>query len=135
MRVLITFCLFLFTQGLVAQNWEKVYSDDQLAIFKAEYTHEVKSNNHSHQRIIFKYTNLTNKNISFSVSREHYFDGKCSGCNGSENNFKVSLQPNESKQFNTEENKNKTYYVFKKDNRGFIKRQLTDLKIAKIKYY
>lgn len=135
MRVLFTLCLFFVTQGLAAQNWEKVYSDSQIEVFQSDYTHEVTSNNHSHERVIFKYTNLTNKNISFSISREHYYDGKCSGCKGNENSFQVSLSPNESKEFDAVNNKDKTYYVFKKDNRGFIKRQLTDLKITKIKYH
>jgi hypothetical protein len=84
-----------------------------------------------HERVVFRYTNLSNQNINYSFNRNLVYNGVCYGCDKVEKKFTVQLKAKEVKEF-SEIYKDKTFYVFSKDLKGTIKKTLDSFQLTNI---
>ncbi len=133
MKLLLISCFLLLQWNVYSQDWGTYYSDDNLTIEVAKVTYEDKSHNQVHERIVLKYTNKTNQELSVSLTRIHAYDGAELQVSP-EREFSITLTANETKGYSDETEKNKLFYIFKKDMNNIIKRKLSSFDIANIVY-
>jgi uncharacterized membrane protein len=126
--ILTAFSLYSFV-GL-SQNWKEVKSTDTVKISVKEIHYQNVTNDIDHQRLIFKYENLTSTPIELHFNRELIYNNKKSS---QEEDFSIQIPANGSLEYNELENNTKSYYIFKKDNNGWIKRILDNYSIIHLK--
>ncbi|MFA5574840.1 MAG: hypothetical protein WC994_07280 [Brumimicrobium sp.] len=87
----------------------------------------------NHQRIIFKYENLTDNEITLHFNRDLTYKN-ANGINEirQDEDFKVTIPANSTVEYQETYFRNKTFYVFKKDNNGYIKSQLLNFDFINI---
>jgi hypothetical protein len=112
-------------------SWKTEYEDNQVRIESGMVVYSGKNNAITHERIVFRYTNRTSKNIQLSFARKMTYDGVCYGCSASDKRFLVDLKPGETKEY-SEQNKDKTYYIFSKDLKKTIRRSLDSFELTNI---
>ncbi len=113
-------------------EWKIEYIDSEIKIESATLVVDDKVNGIKHERIIFKYSNLTSKKITISFSRKLYYNGKCIGCENSlDKKTSITLNPLESKSYG-DLNNDKTYYVFSKDLNKTITKTLDSFQLTPI---
>src|SRR6218665_95424 len=112
-------------------SWKTEYIDPELRIESSVIVYEDAAAGTKHERVIFRYTNMTNKQMTVSFERTLTYDGVCYGCDKPEKRFVVELAPMETKQF-SKENKDKTFYIFSKDIKNTIRKKLDKYNITKI---
>ncbi len=113
-------------------EWKIEYIDSEIKIESATLVVDDKVNGIKHERIIFKYSNLTSKKITISFSRKLYYNGKCIGCeNSTDKKLSITLNPLESKSYD-DLNNDKTYYVFSKDLNKTITKTLDSFQLTPI---
>lgn len=123
MKKILLIGFLVLAHNLFAQNWEVYYSDDDV---KIEYTlHNFKDDAHGidHQRLIFRYTNLSDKNLQVQFQRKLAYDN-VELDHTNERSYSLDIAAGEMKQFD-QTNNSKTYYIFSSDNKGTIKRKLS----------
>lgn len=132
---IILVCSTVFSQDFTIGDYQVTYQDEDVKVSLAEGTYSEESRNLSHSRYFIQYENLTDKDIEITLQKELHYGENCYGCESNEESYKtVELSPNATLSFD-ENNKDKRFYFFVKDNNGLIKSQLTDftIKIVKIK--
>lgn len=112
-------------------TWKTEYLDPQLMIESSVIVYEDPASGIKHERVIFRYTNMTNKQMTVSFERTLTYDGVCYGCDKPEKRFVVELAPSEVKQY-SKENRDKTFYIFSKDIKNTIQKKLDNYHIVKI---
>jgi hypothetical protein len=113
-------------------EWKIEYIDSEIKIESAALIIDDKANGIKHERIVFKYSNLSSKKITISFSRKLYYNGKCIGCENSlDKKISVSLNPLESKSYD-DLNNDKTYYIFSKDLNKTITKILDSFQLTPI---
>ncbi|MFA5670598.1 MAG: hypothetical protein WC967_15275 [Balneolaceae bacterium] len=131
----IFFILFslLFIGNTLSQTWEVATATDNYVIYKSEINYLNKVDDINHQRIIFKYENLTNNEITLHFNRDLTYKN-ANGINEirQDEDFKVTISANSSIEYDSKKIKDKTFYVFKKDNNGYIKSQLLNFDFINI---
>lgn len=115
-----------------SQEWNTYFSDNNLEIQFALFHYEDVSHGKDHQRVIFKYVNLTNHEVNVEFDRKVSYDGQELG-DSPERHFNVTIPANGSVQYDNT-HKSKTYYLFSKDNNGMIKRSLSSFDFDNINY-
>lgn len=112
-------------------SWKIEYQDEQIKIESKTINYESIKDGIKHERVVFKYTNLTSKMINISFNRNLIYNGICYGCDKSDKKFLIKLNPKETKEF-SEINKDKTFYIFSKDLKGTIKKTLDSFQLTNI---
>lgn len=113
-----------------SQDWQNVSSNDSLTIFAKEIHYQKTSDDIDHQRIVFKYKNNTNKPIEISFQRDLFYNGEK---HPQDKEFFLNIPANDVMQYKEERNRDKTFYIFKKDNNGWIKKKLSNYYITHLK--
>lgn len=131
MKLLLTsIFLSFFSLGAFSQDWNVVEQNEQYSIYVAEIDYNSPSDGIHHQRLIFRYQNHTMKSIQLSFNREVKYDGQYIK---QDRNFVVELSADSYVQYDESKAYDKLYYIFKKDQQGFIKQSLEDFKITNLR--
>jgi hypothetical protein len=112
-------------------NWKIEFQNNEIKVESAIVKLVQPQDGITHEIVIFRYTNLTQKNISLSFNRSSYYGNVCYGCDGKESQFKLDLKPLETIEYKEGE-RNKTFYLFSKDLKGTIKKELSKFEIINI---
>jgi len=112
-------------------NWKIEFQNNEIKVESAIVKLVQPQDGITHEIVIFRYTNLTQKNISLSFNRSSYYGNVCYGCEGKESQFKLDLKPLETIEYKEGE-RNKTFYLFSKDLKGTIKKELSKFEIINI---
>jgi|SRR5690554_1020501 len=131
--LLFTFSLFSSAQEFTLNDFNPLLEKDGLIIHVGEGIFIETSNNTSHTKYFFKFQNTTNEDLILQFNKELYYDGECYGSDNTEGEqqYRITIKANSVASF--EENPyDKSYSVFKKDNNGWIKKQLTDFKLTHV---
>jgi hypothetical protein len=113
-------------------EWKIEYIDSEIKVESRTLIVDDKANGIKHERIIFKYSNLSSKKITISFSRKLYYNGKCIGCENSlDKKISITLNPLESKSYD-DLNNDKAYYVFSKDLNKTITKTLDSFQLTSI---
>ena len=116
----------------ISTEWKIEYIDSEIKIESATLIIDDKANGIKHERIIFKYSNLTSKKITISFSRKLYYNGKCIGCeNNLDKKISITLNPLETISYD-DLNNDKAYYVFSKDLNKTITKTLDSFQLTPI---
>lgn len=135
-RLLLSLGFFSFFGGLFSQDvsigeYETIFSSNNIVLSVAEGTFE--EDNKKHVRYFLKYENYTNFPVELSFNKELHYGDQCSGCSGDdEQKFKVTIPANTTLEFD-ENHRSKDFYIFVKDENGWIRRQLTSFEIKNVK--
>ena len=112
-----------------AQDWVPYLSEGPLNIELSEYNRIDEKYGKDHQLIIFRFTNTSENAIAVSFKRNtEYVDRSTSA---SDNIFEVIIEANQSLEY-SQDPRNKAFYIFKKDNKGFIKGSLAQFEITNL---
>ncbi len=128
--ILILIILSLYSYTGFSQSWQEVKTTDSVKIFVKEIHYQNVTNDIDHQRLVFKYENLTSSPIEIQFNRELIYNNKKSS---QEEDFSIQIPANGILEYNESENNTKSYYIFKKDNNGWIKRILDSYSIIHLK--
>lgn len=115
--------------NLPGKEWRTEYRDSDLLIEACLNLYE--DSGFNHERVVFRYTNLSKNKLSVSFNRTSTYNGVCYGCDKQDKKFLIELEPSEAKEF-SKENKDKTYYIFAKDLKNTIKKSLDSYQIVNI---
>lgn len=114
-----------------SQEWNEAYRDESILIEYSKITYENSSDGINHDRLIFRYTNLINNDLAISFERKIAYDGVELSLSD-ERRFNILIPSNSSLAYSEEEKYNKLYYLFVSDNKGTIKRRLSNFEIINI---
>lgn len=128
--ILIIITLTLLSFIGFSQNWQEVKITDSVKISVREIHYQNVANDIDHQRFVFKYENTTSSPIEIHFNRELIYNGKNYL---QEEDLVITIPANETLQYDDLENNNKSYYIFKKDNGGWIKETLDNYTIINFK--
>lgn len=131
MKLLLTsIFLSFFSLSALCQDWKAIEQNEQYSIYVAEFEYKNESDGIHHQRLVFKYQNHTMKPIQISFNREVKYDGQYVT---QDRNFIVELSANSYVQYDESKAYDKLYYLFKNDQKGFIKQSLEDFRITNLR--
>lgn len=114
-----------------SQDWVESYNDQSVSIEFSKITYESPYDGINHERLIFKYTNLTSENLTLSFDRKIAYDGVELPLSD-ERAFTLALPANTSVEYTEAEKHNKLFYLFVSDNKGTIKKKLSDFNFINI---
>lgn len=117
--------------GAWSQDWMESYKDASISIEYSKITYDSPSDGINHERLIFKYENFTNQEVTIDFSRKVAYDG-VELSNSQERTFSIVLPANSTLKYSDEVTHNKLYYVFVSDNKGTIKKKLSGFEILNI---
>ncbi len=129
-KLTLILCSLAFSYGVFSQQWETVTSNDQITIFQKEINYERNADDIDHQRIIFKYQNHTDSPIQITFTRELNYGGKI---HHGDSGFTLIVPASGTVQYDNSKERNNAYFIFKKDNKGYIKSTLDSFKIINLK--
>lgn len=131
MKSLLT-SLFLsgFCVGGFCQDWQTVETNEHYSISIAEIEYKSPADGINHQRFIFKYENYTSSPIELHFNREVKYANVVTT---QEQDYVVAIPSNAVVQYDETTNRNKAYYIYKKDNENFIPQSLQDFKIINLR--
>lgn len=114
-----------------SQDWNETYRDESILIEFSKITYLNPSDGINHERLVFKYTNLTSADLTISFDRKIAYDGVELPLSD-ERKFNVLIPSNSSVSYSEKEKYNKLFYLFVADNKGTIKRRLSNFEIINI---
>ncbi len=115
--------------GTFAQDWSSVFSGAEISVYVAEIEYKNPSDGIHHQRLIFKYENHTSQPVELHFNREVNYGTVTT----QEREFTLQIPENSSVVYDDKKKHDQTFYLFKKDNEGFISKILKDFKIINIR--
>ena len=125
---------FLFTLMLCSwgfsQSWETVSSNEQVSIYAKEVHHQRVADDIDHQIIIFKYENHTSSPVQITFNRDLNYGGHIYY---GDNAFTVSIPANAVVQYDESKAHDNNFFIYKKDNKGYIKESLDNFKVTNLK--
>lgn len=136
-RILLLLLLFPFINGFAQEKishgqYSPQVQQDGITISVADGTLENSANDISQQRLFLQFSNDNTYAVTIKFIKETHYGSKCYGCeNEVENVMSVTIPAKTTYTFD-KNHKNSAYYIFKKDNKGFIKETLTDFKLTNI---
>jgi hypothetical protein len=133
MKLLISLSLILWNLSVFSQEWHSYYSDDKIDIQVMMYDTLDVVHNHNHQRVIFKYINNSNSDVSIRFDRPIAYDGVDLPAS-SERQFTIFIPAESEVRYNNENKSDKRFYIFSKDHNDMIKRNLTAFDIQNLTY-
>lgn len=111
-----------------APNWKPAFVNDKIKIESSVTEFTDAKTGIRHERIIFRYTNLSAQKLLIQFGRKAVYNGICYGCEKTDKKYSVELSAHESKEFSSE-NKDKTYYIFSRDLKNTITKTLDSFEI------
>lgn len=126
---LLTITLSVFSYTGFSQDWQEIMTTDSLTISVKEIQYQDLTNDINHQRWVFKYKNLSSSSIEIHFNRELIYDGKQYI---QDEQFSIEIPANGVLEYDDSRKKNKVYYIFKKDNNGWIKESLDTFKFINL---
>lgn len=112
-------------------QYQPIFSESNIVMSIAEGTFE--EGNKKHVRYFFKYENYSNFPVELSFQKELHYGDQCYGCDGGEEKtYTVTIPANSTLVFD-QDHRSKDFYIFVKDENGWIRQQLTDFEIKNIK--
>jgi len=114
-----------------SQDWVESYKDQSVSIEFSKITYESPSDGINHERLIFRYTNLTAENFTLSFDRKIAYNGVELPLSD-ERAFALSIPANTYVEYTEAEKNNKLFYLFVSDNKGTITKKLSDFKFINI---
>lgn len=112
-------------------TWKTEYSDSRVRIESSLITFDNSKEGIKHERIVFRYTNLSTQNLTVSFDRTLYYNGVCYGCEHPDKRFSVTLAPGETKAY-SDVNRDKTYFIFSRDLNQTITKTLDRFQLLNI---
>ena len=131
MKILSLLLVSMMQLVAFSQNWTESYKDESVQIEHSKITYESQSDGINHERLVFKYVNLTDNDLTLKFDRVIAYDG-VELSSSAERTFSIALPAKSSIVYSEEEKYNKLFYLFVSDNKGTIKRRLSDFKIINI---
>lgn len=119
------------TWQLNAQNWDTYYEDSVVLIQFAEIEHLSERDGIKHTRIVFQYTNKTNRDITLTFLRKLAYNG-VQLSDSKDREFTLKIKSNSLITYD-QNKRNKAYYIFYRDLKGTIKKILTSYDLHHIK--
>lgn len=126
--LIISFVTFLISNASFGQEWEVVLANENVIISVAEFHFNDTKNDINHQRLGFKYENISDQALTLTFEREVNYSGMYKK---QEQTYQIKLLPHTAKQYG--EKADRTYYLFKKDKQNFIHEQLMGYRIINLK--
>lgn len=113
-----------------AQEWVNYYGNDKISVDVAVINYNNLNDGINHERIVFKFQNHSAEKITFSFLRKTSYAQDGSLSPNQDQSYSIVLEPNEIEQYDTENNRNKLFYIFKSDLNGTIKRSLSNFELS-----
>lgn len=114
-----------------SQDWTESYKDHSVLVEYSKITFDSPSDGVNHERLIFRYTNLTSEALNLRFDRKIAYDG-IDLLLSDERVFSLSLPAKSTLSYSEQEKYNKLFYLFVSDNKGTIKKRLSDFSIINI---
>lgn len=114
-----------------SQGWVESYKDNSVSIEYSKITHLSQSDGINHERFIFKYSNLTNEELSIEFDRKIAYNG-VELSSSPERKYSITIPANSILEYSDDEKFNKLCYIFVSDNKGTIKSRLSGFEITNI---
>lgn len=124
--IILSLFVWLSTDIAHAQNWATYQENEVLRIEISDWNALDKKTSKDHDLIIFRYTNLTDQELVVHFKRE--YDYSNNGVSTPDTGYNLVLAPNSTSSYMDHQG-DKTYYIFKKDNNGWIKSVLIDFRL------
>lgn len=131
--VMLIACATAYSQNFSIENYEPIFQNELVKISLGEGVYTEESRNLSHSRNFIQYENLTDQDVEVVILKELHYGDRCYGCENNEESQKTIVIPAQTTLSYSEENNDKRFYFFVKDNNGWIKSQLTDFTIKIVK--
>lgn len=131
MKIITTLFAILLHSIIYSQEWSNIQKNETISIDFSKVTYESPSDGLKHQRIVFKYTNLTNSDLKVSFQRSVSYD-ESKALKLQEKTYELTIPANSSFSYNNENANDKTFYIFAKDIKGTIKQSLSNFEIVNI---
>lgn len=132
MKTIALLC-FLLGAGFYskAQEWQTyVQKDGVLIQYRLQELQDVSSSIH-HQRIVFRYENTTSENITLHFSRTVTYSESTDAA-PQEKDYEITIPANSSMEYSTQNEHDKTFYIFAKDQENLIQRSLINFEITNL---
>jgi len=126
-------CSALYSQNTSIGEYEVIFQNNLVEVSLAEGLYLDNSRNLSHSRHFLQYKNMTSDEVEVTIQKELHYGNRCYGCEQNEESYKIIVIPGNTTLSYNQENSDKRFYFFVKDNNGLIKHQLTDFEIKIIK--
>lgn len=137
-RILLLFMVLVLTTTSFgySQEWKALSTNSELTIYTKVIEYKDLHNGIDYQRVVFKYENHTPNALEINFQRKTQYGDKTYQ---SENEFVVEIPANSSVAYQENADKenpqliDKAFFLFKKDNQGFITRELENFEITNLK--
>lgn len=126
-QTLTLLAVFMALFAHATDDWKSYYSDNSLNIFYRYTDCHDDANGIHQQKVVFRFVNLTNKNIEVSFAKQLIYH---QATNGADKTFSLSLPPNQSVEGSCNE-KDKALFSFVK-HLNMEGAQLQDFKLTNI---
>lgn len=131
LKTVFAFTLLSVTWQVNAQNWKSYYEDSQILIEIGQIDHDSPSDGIKHERLVFKYTNKTDQEITLSFQRKLAYNGQ-QLAEARDRSYSLLIEPKSSRSYE-ENNRDKAFYIFYRDLKGTIKKVLSNYELSNIK--
>lgn len=118
--------IWITSSSCFGQEWKTLQSNENISINTAEINYESPKDGIQHQRVIFQYKNLTNNSLTLTFNRTVSYGTQQIT---QDKTYSITIPANSSIEYNDENSKDKTFYIFSKDLKGTIKKILTNFQI------
>ena len=122
--------LLLFSHAGLSQDWQEIKTNDSVKISVKEIHYQNLTNDIDHQRFVFKYENLTSSPLEINFNRELIYNDKKFL---QDETFSIQIPANGMVEYNESKNNDKSFYIFKTDNNGWIKDSLDTFNFIQFK--
>lgn len=129
MKLLLTSLILSAASILFAQDWAPYLSEGPLNIEVSEFNRIDEKYGKDHELIIFRFSNTSSATIQISFDRITEYRDR-SNSNG-DSIFTITIAGNQTIEY-AQDPRNKAFYLFKKDNKGFIKGSLSNFEITNL---
>ncbi len=116
-----------------SQNWIDSYNDASISIKHSKIDYENTSDGIHHERVIFSYTNHTDQDLILSFERKIAYNLE-ELPSSPERSFELVIPANSTLSYNSDNQRDKAYYIFSNDLKGTIKKQLSGFELINIEY-
>lgn len=128
--ILLVITLSVFSYTGFSQDWKEIMTADSITISIKEIHYQDIINGMDHQRWVFKYENISSSPLEVSFNRKLIYEGKE---HLQDELFSIQIPAKGTLEYDESKKKNKAFYIFKKDNQGWIKKTLDTFNFINLK--
>lgn len=114
-----------------AQEWQEYYEDDTLLIEFATVDYKSRREGVNHQRLVFRYINKIEKELTLKFDRELTYDGPL--LENYNDSYSVRISPHDTLSYGRKHRENE-FYVFIRDYEEVDEKSLSAFRIINISY-